>query len=188
MAPAASVFGCASTLATTGIARIACGVERAQLRRQPLLCRRHQRTMERCAHRQRDHPLGAARLRQLAGARHRGRMPGNHHLPRCVEVRRRDHLAALDAGRLTGLADDRRIEPEHGRHRAVPTGTASCMYRPLRRTVRRASAKDSVPAATCAEYSPRLWPAANDGSIAVLARPADTPQRSRRGWPAACSR
>ena len=41
-----------------------------------------------------------------------------------------------------------------------PTGTASCMYRPLRRTVRRASAKDSVPAATCAEYSPRLCPAA----------------------------
>ena len=43
-----------------------------------------------------------------------------------------------------------------------PTGTASCMYCPRRRTVRRASAKDSVPAATCAAYSPRLWPAAND--------------------------
>jgi hypothetical protein len=37
-----------------------------------------------------------------------------------------------------------------------PTGTASCMYRPRRFTVRSASAKDSVPAATCAEYSPRL--------------------------------
>ena len=46
-------------------------VERAQLRRQPLLRRRHQRAMERRADRQRNHPLGAARLRQLAGARHR---------------------------------------------------------------------------------------------------------------------
>ena len=46
-----------------------------------------------------------------------------------------------------------------------PTGTASCMYRPRRFTVRSASAKDSVPAATCAEYSPRLWPAANAGAI-----------------------
>ena len=45
-----------------------------------------------------------------------------------------------------------------------PTGTASCMYCPRRLTVRRASAKDSVPAATCAAYSPRLWPAANDGA------------------------
>ncbi len=46
-----------------------------------------------------------------------------------------------------------------------PTGTASCMYCPRRRTVRRASAKDSVPAATCAEYSPRLWPAAKAARI-----------------------
>ena len=41
----------------------------------------------------------------------------------------------------------------------VPTGTASCMYRPRRRTMRTASAKAKVPAATCAEYSPRLCPA-----------------------------
>ena len=38
---------------------------------------------------------------------------------------------------------------------------------PRRRTVRSASAKDNVPAATCAEYSPRLWPAANDGGNAA---------------------
>ena len=41
----------------------------------------------------------------------------------------------------------------------TPTGTASCMYLPRLRTVRTASAKVIVPAATCAEYSPRLWPA-----------------------------
>ena len=45
-----------------------------------------------------------------------------------------------------------------------PTGTASCMNRPRRRTIRTASAKSNVPAHTCAEYSPRLWPATNAGS------------------------
>src|SRR5260370_1050063 len=47
----------------------------------------------------------------------------------------------------------------------VPTGTASCMYLPRLRTVRTASAKVIVPAATCAEYSPRLCPATNAGLI-----------------------
>ena len=61
------------------------------------------------------------------------------------------------------------------------------MYRPRRRTVRRASAKDSVPAATCAEYSPRLCPAANDGLQPARFREPATPQRSRPGSPAACS-
>ena len=45
-----------------------------------------------------------------------------------------------------------------------PTGTASCMYVPRRRTVRNASASPSVPAATWAEYSPRLCPARNAGA------------------------
>src|SRR6266566_4051435 len=47
----------------------------------------------------------------------------------------------------------------------VPTGTASCMYLPRLRTVRTASAKPIVPAATCAEYSPRLCPATNAGCL-----------------------
>src|SRR5262245_22028973 len=46
----------------------------------------------------------------------------------------------------------------------VPTGTASCMYCPRRRTIRTASAKASAPATTRAEYSPRLWPAARAGT------------------------
>ena len=33
--------------------------------------------------------------------------------------------------------------------------------------MRTASAKESVPAATCAEYSPRLWPATNAGAHAA---------------------
>ena len=50
------------------------------------------------------------------------------------------------------------------------------MYRPRRLTVRSASAKDSVPAATCAEYSPRLWPAAN-----ARLQPARRRQARNRG-------
>ncbi len=46
-----------------------------------------------------------------------------------------------------------------------PTGTACCMYLPRLRTVRTASAKFRVPAATCAEYSPRLCPATKAGVV-----------------------
>ena len=45
----------------------------------------------------------------------------------------------------------------------TPTGAASCMYSPRRRTVRTASAKPIAPAATSAEYSPRLCPATQSG-------------------------
>src|SRR3974390_61534 len=47
----------------------------------------------------------------------------------------------------------------------TPTGTASCIYLPRLRTVRTASANDGVPAATLAEYSPRLCPTTYDGVI-----------------------
>ncbi len=45
----------------------------------------------------------------------------------------------------------------------TPFGTASCMYSPRRLTVRTASAKPIAPAATSAEYSPRLCPATQSG-------------------------
>src|SRR5207244_335593 len=54
----------------------------------------------------------------------------------------------------------------------VPTGTAACMNSPRRRTTRTASASDSVPATTSAEYSPRLWPAASAGFIPRSAQAA----------------
>ena len=44
-----------------------------------------------------------------------------------------------------------------------PMGTASCIYLPRRFTIPSASANAIVPAATCAEYSPRLWPATHVG-------------------------
>jgi hypothetical protein len=49
-----------------------------------------------------------------------------------------------------------------------PTGTASCMNWPRRRTVRTASGKLKVPAMTWAEYSPREWPATKLGGDAGL--------------------
>ena len=52
----------------------------------------------------------------------------------------------------------------------TPVGTASCIYRPRLRTVRTASAKFSVPAATWAEYSPRLCPATHAGFTPCSAR------------------
>ena len=39
-----------------------------------------------------------------------------------------------------------------------PAGTASCIYFPRARTSFTAAEKSTPPAATSAEYSPRLWP------------------------------
>ena len=151
------------------------GRQRAQFGRQTILGRLHQRAMERRAHRQRNHPLRAERLRPLAGARDRRGVPGNHDLSGRVEIRRASRLD------LRPLPRTRARRPSASRPRIAaiapsPTGTASCMYRPRRLTVRRASAKDNVPAATCAEYSPRLCPAATAG-----ASPCDARQARDRG-------
>ena len=66
----------------------------------------------------------------------------------------------------------------------VPTGTASCMNSPRRRTRRTASAKPSAPPTTSAEYSPRLWPAARSGVTPRSARAAAaaTLAVSTAGW------
>src|SRR5262250_486236 len=56
----------------------------------------------------------------------------------------------------------------------VPTGTASCMNSPRLRTSRTASTKPRAPAATRAEYSPRLWPAHRSGLIPRSDRAAAT--------------
>ena len=66
----------------------------------------------------------------------------------------------------------------------TPTGTASCIYFPRLRTVRTASANRSVPAATCAEYSPRLCPATKVGfsPFAQHVRAAATETVRMVGW------
>ena len=65
----------------------------------------------------------------------------------------------------------------------TPTGTASCIYLPRLRTVRTASAKLMLPAATCAEYSPSECPATKLGAIAGFgqhARSGDGNRQNRR--------
>src|SRR3990167_4349891 len=49
----------------------------------------------------------------------------------------------------------------------LPTGTASCIACPRILVKRTASSNAKAPAATKAEYSPRLCPATNAGSIEV---------------------
>ncbi len=54
----------------------------------------------------------------------------------------------------------------------MPSGTASCMNLPRRWTKRTASANDSAPAHTSAEYSPSECPATTFGSIPESSRTA----------------
>jgi hypothetical protein len=63
----------------------------------------------------------------------------------------------------------------------VPTGTADCMRCARSRTKRIASANGIVPAATCAAYSPRLWPAARSG-LRPSARKAAVATARVAGW------
>ena len=56
----------------------------------------------------------------------------------------------------------------------APTGTASCMYRPRFRTSAAASRNFIAPAATRAEYSPRLCPATKSGWIPFASRTRKT--------------
>ena len=126
IAAAASRFGSASTLATTGT-RGSLHRQRAQLGRQPLLGRLHQRAVERRAHRQRHRrawrraPSRARRARCTAAA-----APAITTWPGAVDVRRADHLAL---GRLLAraAAPVPASSPRMAAIAPCPTGTASCM-------------------------------------------------------------
>jgi len=87
----------------------------------------------------------------------------NSYLARAVKVRRlhnsfRRSLFAAFFYRLT-------VKPYIAAMVPTPTGTASCMNLPLFLTNATASLKVIVPAATWAEYSPRLSPATTSGFI-----------------------
>ena len=71
----------------------------------------------------------------------------------------------------------------------TPTGTASCISSPRRRTSRSASANASAPAATRAEYSPRLCPATATGArpAAAAARQVAIEAVRIAGWVLAVS-
>src|SRR5208283_5212356 len=66
---------------------------------------------------------------------------------------------APSAARLQASATTAVDTPRMAAMAPWPGGTASCMYWPRLWTRRTASANCSEPAATRAEYSPRLWPA-----------------------------
>ncbi len=115
IAPAASCFGSASTLATTGT-RGACAGSGAKLGLEPILRRLHQRAVKWRAHGQR-HGLACAQLFGPRGGAGDGRgVSGNDHLPRRVEVGRADDLPV---GRVAaGLFHERRVRSEDRGHRA----------------------------------------------------------------------
>src|SRR5208337_4358532 len=97
----------------------------------------------------------------LDGALDSAGVPRNHDLLGRIDV---GCLANFSLRRILGnFADLVERHPQNRCHRTNATGTASCIYLPRLRTVRTASAKASVPAATCAEYSPRLCPATESG-------------------------
>ena len=68
-------------------------------------------------------------------------LPGDHHLVGRIEIRRLRKPRPVPLIRADG--NDRfQLHAQNRRHRAYPTGTASCMYLPRLRTVRTASVKD----------------------------------------------
>ena len=135
-------------------------------RRQPVLRRLHQRAVERRAHRQRNRrrfaptPCAPAR-RRARPRRHDRRSP-----PAPGALRFAGDTTRPASSRAAVVARRLAPPPRPGRgwrpSRPPPPARPPACTRPRRRTVVRASAKDNVPAATCAAYSPRLWPAAND--------------------------
>ena len=154
IAAAASRFGSASTLATTGHARVR-GRQRTQLGRQPLFRRLHQRAVKGRADRQRHDAPGAERLGPLAGPLDGLARPGNHDLPGAVQVRGADHFAVRPP-RHTPARPCRHRGPRIAAIAPSPTGTASCMYRPRRRTI-------SQRVAETRRCPPRRWPSTRRG-------------------------
>ena len=154
-------------------ARIAERASRRGAAVMPSRAGRHQRRVERARR-----PAAAVRLarpRSLASATARStaaRVAGDHGLPGRVVVGHGADLAVAASAAAATARDRLGVEAEDRGHRARrPTGTASCISSPRRRTRRRASAKSRAPAATRAEYSPRLCPATATGRT-LAARPS----------------
>src|ERR1700734_4094399 len=105
--------------------------------------------------------LGATFVGQFGGAFHRSSVTGNNNLLLRIDIRWfTDSPSAASRQTAATLSNSR---PKIPAIEQTPTGTASCIYLPRFRTVRTASVKLKVPAATCAEYSPRLCPATKRG-------------------------
>ena len=161
MLSAAVRFGSASTLATTGTrGRRRRSARSSGARR--VLGGLHQRAMERRAHRQRDRAFRAA-----------APSPARSRAPRRLSSRRSPPGPARSCwpGSPRRPAPPRRTPRRPWRRRdrgwrpsrpARPARPPACSGRGgAPSATRRRNAM--VPAATCAEYSPRLWPATNAG-------------------------
>ena len=82
-----------------------------------------------------------------------------------VEIGGLHDQAGFARGLCAGLGHLRGIEREHGGHGALrPPERPAAWRAPRAFTARTASAKESVPATTCADHSPSEWPAASAGS------------------------
>ena len=119
-------------------------------------------------------------------ALHRIGMAGNDGLLRRIQIRGRANFSFRRA--FAGILHHCRRNTQDRGHRALLRWHGFLHIRPRLRTRRTASAKFNAPAATSAEYSPRLCPATKSGDHAPSPQPRDTPQRKRSGWPAGCSR
>ena len=118
--------------------------------------------MERAADLEPDRAFRAAGLRGRAGARPpRPARPRSRPGPGALRFAARTTPAARRLG-ARGL-DLARGESQDRRHRAGRSSPAWYMSSPRRCVSRSASSNDSAPAATHAEYSPRLCPATNAG-------------------------
>ena len=124
--------------------------------------------MKGSGNRQHHGALGAAGRGLLHGAFHRLGMAGNDRLLGRIQIGGRDHLAVAALRQISATWPGR--SPRIAAMAPSPAGTASCMYLPARRTRRTASANDSAPAATSAEYSPRLCPATKSGRTPFSSR------------------
>ena len=148
-----------------------------QVRREAHLRRHHQRAVEGRGDGEPHRPLGARGLARLRGAVHGRRVARDHDLARGVHVGGRDDLPL--GGRPQAFSIAARSRPRIAAMAPSPTGTASCMYSPGARTVVAASRRVRLPAATRAEYSPRLCPATKS---------ATTPRAARARWAAMLAR
>ena len=129
-----------------------------QLLLQTLPRRFHQGRMERRADGKKNRLLPFL-LHPLDRPLHGLRMAGDDDLTRAIKIG-----GGKDLSRRTLLTKSFNLSLSIPRTAAIapsPTGTASCINRPRRRTIRTASGKARAPEATRALYSPRLWPAAN---------------------------
>ena len=98
--------------------------------------RGHQRRVERPAHLEREHALGARGLAGLAGAGHGGRIAGDHGLVGRVEVGRHRHLAARSTPPHSAPSTSAAPRPSTAAIAPARACPASSISSPRRRTTR----------------------------------------------------